>query len=738
VAAAGEAVTIGGADVLTANWSVHQGSIFRAATDKRFIQLFCDGRMMLEARWPNSPLDDLMDLKRAPAGPGTDYDKLADPNLPEGDFNGALVLIWPGARWYNHTRRVVDYVPGQSFRFDQTLRPAGEDTYNGPAAHRPQAGNPYVLFGCLAALDTPGEWYLDAEKATVYFSPPGGGSPAAHTVEVKQRDYAFDLSKLGHIELRGFRMFAAALDMADSHDCLVEDCQLRYVDHIREFAGGRVPAAKNVVTGKNNEWRRCGIAYAAGTALRMAGENNRLVNSIIHDADYLGTYQGALDLGQSVSAVVSHCSLFRAGRDIIQHHGSKRFRLEYNDLWRANMLNNDSGATYAWGTDGEGGVIAYNWSHDNVGDATVGIYLDNFCRNFLVHHNVVWNNSGNGITLNSDSLNNLVANNTLIRNERPFGTYTYSGKVPTQKGTRILNNLVIGRVRLNDPGEFVQGELAPEYHHNGAYPIGRDGVPTAGSGAIDGGIEIPGITDGYKGKAPDVGAYEMGAPYWRAGADWRDPEAPPPLPMDLSFQPRGPVTEKSMVTAGLELWLDANDAKTIETDAQGAVHVWRDKSGKGHDALPRDPARLVHLAPAAMNGRPVLRGDGTGSLRVGTIRTSQGPFTVFVVSQALSAGGPSWERLVGAWCGQGDDWVPPNWMIMRPGGEKPAAYPPRLFTETRPGGHVLDGLVLFGAPTTANQFLAADIAEVLLFDRALEFDESDAIEQCLTGKWGLK
>ena len=52
------------------------------------------------------------------------------------------MVFWPGARWSNCTRRVADYVPAKSFRFDQTFRPKDEDTYNGPGAHLPQPGNP--------------------------------------------------------------------------------------------------------------------------------------------------------------------------------------------------------------------------------------------------------------------------------------------------------------------------------------------------------------------------------------------------------------------------------------------------------------------------------------------------------------------------------------------------------------------------------------------------------------------
>ncbi|MBI2302037.1 MAG: right-handed parallel beta-helix repeat-containing protein [Armatimonadetes bacterium] len=539
-AAPGQTVTLSGADPLGAAWQPHAGRIFRAATDRRFIQLFVDGRMRLEARWPNSPHDDLMAMQREPAGEGTDYDQLCDPKLPPGDWSGALCLLWPGERWSNFTRRVLNYQPGRSFRFDRTFKPDKADPYHTSDPTKPRAGNPYVLFGCLAALDSPGEWFLDEPSGTLYLMPPGA-EPAQHRIEVKQRDLAFDLHGLGGIELHGLRIFAAAINMTDAHDCLVEDCRLRYPDHFREMDGYRVPATHNVVTGRNNEWRHCSIAYSASTAILLAGQDNRLVNSVVHDGDYLGTYQGTVDLRNAVGNAVLGCTVCRGGRDLIQHHGAKRIRIEHCDLFLACMLNNDSGATYAWGTDGEGSVIAWNWVHDNQGDSTNGIYLDNFDRNFIVHHNLVWNNQSCGIVLNSDSLDNLVANNTLLGNACTFGTFTYHDRVSTQKGTRVVNNLVLGRMRVDDPSTFVQGELAPLVEHNAMAAIDADAVPTADSAAVDAGVPIPGITDGFQGKAPDLGCYERGGERWTAGADWQDDPPLPVLPRALAFRPAPPV-----------------------------------------------------------------------------------------------------------------------------------------------------------------------------------------------------
>ena len=44
--------------------------------------------------------------------------------------------------------------------------------------------------------------------------------------------------------------------------------------------------------------------------------------------------------------------------------------------------------------------------------------------------------------------------------------------------------------------------------------------PKADSPLIDAGREIDGFTDDFKGKAPDIGAYEYGGKKWTAGITW--------------------------------------------------------------------------------------------------------------------------------------------------------------------------------------------------------------------------
>ncbi|NUQ65248.1 MAG: DUF1565 domain-containing protein, partial [Pirellulales bacterium] len=271
VGAPGERPLLSGADALTGIWQPHQGRIYKLQTDLKFIQLFVDGKMMPEARWPNTPPGELMTYNRAAAGEGTGYEVLAGKNLPTGDWNGGIVLLWPGSRWVSMTRRIADYQPGQSLRFDPTTEQKVKDKFHATDPYKPHAGNPYLLMGSLAGLDSPGEWFLDEKTSTVYLWTLDGNSPATHTVAVKERDYAADFSKRSFVELNGVDILGAGVNMADTQDCVLDDCCLRYVEHVRQWESGKLPPVRNVITGKGNEWRRCLIYGSATTGLQMAG-----------------------------------------------------------------------------------------------------------------------------------------------------------------------------------------------------------------------------------------------------------------------------------------------------------------------------------------------------------------------------------------------------------------------------------------------------------------------------------
>ena len=141
LAAPGEKVALSGTEPLRGVWQTYKGNIFALKTTLTFKQLFVNGKIMPEARWPNSPADDLMGYRRAVAGSGTGYEMLSDTNLPAGNWNGGIVLMWPGDSWTSNTRRMTDYQPGRSLRFARTTKPKKPDPYHARDPYLPREGN---------------------------------------------------------------------------------------------------------------------------------------------------------------------------------------------------------------------------------------------------------------------------------------------------------------------------------------------------------------------------------------------------------------------------------------------------------------------------------------------------------------------------------------------------------------------------------------------------------------------
>jgi hypothetical protein len=229
----GECVTVNGADVLTATWKPYQGSIYAADTSLRFIQLFANGQMLNEARWPNADPDDLVHMSLAKAGPNTTETTLEGPTLPAGDWTGAYVFSIPGQRWKSYTRKIEGY--------DQVKKVASwslpmRETPAEPAL-APRARDTYYVFGSLLALDSAGEWFQDPATGKVYLWAPGSVDPGTLKIEVKQRDYGFNLGARSYIDITGVRLFATSIRMLGASHCVVDGVHARYVSHLRETNG---------------------------------------------------------------------------------------------------------------------------------------------------------------------------------------------------------------------------------------------------------------------------------------------------------------------------------------------------------------------------------------------------------------------------------------------------------------------------------------------------------------------
>ena len=405
----GQTVTIAGTDSL-GGWSGNGGSVYQAAMPwdlgEGSNQVFVDGQMVNEARWPNSTPDVSHPVEATVAGysNGTLY----DPSITQGNgfWTGATITITPGDGWVAYTGVVSNSGPGW---LQVSLPPLyGIDT--------PVAGNNYFLSGKFEALDSPGEWYRDA-GGTLYLWDPASDNPAGHDIEVKHRQYGFDLSGVSDTTIQGINLFACTIhtDWASSNT-LINGITAAYVTQFNNiWASGWSPAGPYGIelNGGNSTIENSTIAFSAGDGVFVNAPNAHVTNNVIHDVDYSATDAAGIRILGS-NAVVGHNTIYNAGRDGINIQASP-VQVLNNVIHDFVLQTYDGAAIYAVRNNGQGSPIAYNTifnAHKNNYDGldATGIMLDNDSSNFVIHDNVTAN-VDSGLKANNTSYGEQIYNN---------------------------------------------------------------------------------------------------------------------------------------------------------------------------------------------------------------------------------------------------------------------------------------------------------------------------------------
>jgi autotransporter-associated beta strand protein len=523
----GESVTISGADVLpAASWTSHSGSIYKAPMSWNLgdgkNQVFVDGAMMNEARWPNTSLDvsrPTMALAASGSTSGSgaaSVGTITNSSLNQADdfWNGAVISIARGPEWVQFGETVTDSGPGWlSFSFNATTN-----------WYQPTAGNEFFLTGKFQTLDTATEWFRDS-TGTLYLWAPASDNPAGHLVEAKRRQFAFDLSNRSYIHLEGIQIVAATVNSnANSHHLVLDGLNASHVSHYTyqrytsHWTSAGVESSGIMLRGSDNELRNSRIAYSAGNGVLLLGARHKVFNNTIHDVNYAATDAAAIHTGNrygtSTDHEISYNTLTNAGRSLIVHRSLRRGNIHHNDMSYAGLQVNDLGATYCFGDDGQGTVIAYNRIHDIYTRAhPVGIYLDEGSSNYVVHHNVVWN-VGVALRLNGPAVNHQVYNNTLLGQD---GSLAHGFPAGGMSGTQVKNN-IFTKSAIFGTGAVQQNNLFSTTNPKFVNPTANDYRLQSSSPAIDAGQILAPYTDGFAGTRPDIGAHEYGRPQWKAGA----------------------------------------------------------------------------------------------------------------------------------------------------------------------------------------------------------------------------
>ncbi len=608
-AAKKNSVTITGCDPAL-NWKKKQGAVYYADVTMELgheNQVFADGAMMWEARWPNAGGSDpsrLLEFRSAGMHKGTKDFTIVNSYIPDRDWTGASAWVSTHKRWYSWTGKITAFEKGRVSIVNNSEK-AGN--------HVCKPKGRFYLFGSLAALDSENEWFYDQERKRLYVWMPGGKAPQ-ESVEIKTRMYGFDLRGRTDIALRDLNLFGTSIRTDEKSERMrIEGGRLLYVYHSNRAEEQYRSQAETgiVLKGREHQIKNCEIAFSSGNGLCLAGDNCRIVNNYIHDCNYIGAYCAPLSFLSGTGHVVSHNTITRSGRSVINTASMHGSLLQYNDICFAGYLTDDLGLTYGNGVDGGNSELRYNWFHDNLCDhAQFGIYFDHGCRNLIIHHNLVWN--VRDISMINNQYGNYIIyyHNTLVGakgDRKQSYQSSWAAKMAEDlHGCRLHNN-------LGTAGTRVQGDNLVMSHN--LWNVERsklenDRIPLPDSGAIDSGIIIKGINDDYQGKAPDCGAYEAGGVIWKAGHDFSNP--PKEINSDRSNAPhRNLLVNPDFYSEDFMGWEKAGDNIRIiferhsqwQNTEKVVMRGYSIEFGKGENAVKQKIAGLIPGATYEVMGK---------------------------------------------------------------------------------------------------------------------------------------
>lgn len=475
-------------------------------------QVFRNEKALTEARWPNTG-EDLFKPTLAVMDANTTPTTILDERLPNYDYTGAHVWIHAGANWRNWTTKIVDFDRG-SLRIENIAPGKGSTSW-----HVANEGEEFFVFGCKDALDADNEWFYDTEDRSLYIYRANGTNPG-NTVYIKKRMNAFDLRGKSHVQVKNIVIRGATIAM-DAQSSHIEMDGLKvynpYHSSQANIYFGQQTDKGIPIMGKNCVLKNSEVAYTSGCGVALYGENNQVINCYIHDTDYIGTYASCVQL-RGTRNVISHSTLRRSGRTVIDYAGMHKALIQYCDMSESGMLTSDLGLTYGNVIEGGNSEVRYNWLHDNLDDnLDMGLYYDHGTQNIISHHNVVWGVGFGALHINHYAYYHLVYNNTFSAEQHGFESAWGNKYPPDLHGCKFYNNIFSASASIT-ADNYEWGNNLIGYEHLGDHKYLPDGSP-----AIDRGIIIAGINEDFKGKAPDIGAYETNGPKWKVGHDFDNP-----------------------------------------------------------------------------------------------------------------------------------------------------------------------------------------------------------------------
>ncbi len=509
------------------NWSVYSGNVYKASVEMSLNEqnmIYFRGKDMDWARWPNNTDGNRFTIDAEVVDNGTES-QIQSNKIPNLDWSGGYVWYLGGHCGTSWTRPITSSSSGKiDFQaVDITKWPFNP---HNPTIVRNNNRGRFYLFGTLQALDNPGEWFYDSKQKTLYFQAPENVRPAATDVEYAARKEAINLSS-NYLVISGLTVFGGRVQIS-GNNCVVRNCNIVHgLETLDELNNTDAQIANGSINieGSNTLIENNLIEYGSANGIAMlyawkGSTANVVKNNIIRYFNSLGVHSNPIRSSCTETTVTGN-TIYSCGRDGIYVSGANS-EISWNDVSDCMLINNDGGVFYTVGNASpKNSVIHHNWFHDSYGPAyadgrAAGIYLDNDSKSYTVHHNVVWNITWSGVQMNWDNWNNNIFNNTLWNVGGAMANWL--------NGRTLIDNKIYNNYA--NAGEWVGNDFKANYIGAVSQFVSvenKNFMPVQGSILIDNGILIAGITDGYLGSQPDLGAYEFGGERWIPGVNWTEP-----------------------------------------------------------------------------------------------------------------------------------------------------------------------------------------------------------------------
>ncbi len=419
------------------NWSVYKGNIFKAETDFDIKNLFCNGKQLTLARYPNSGFLTVKEQSRDPKKGFKDNSL----NQPASYWNGSNVRIRTVNWAYEHS-------PVKSFS-------NGSVTFLNPMSYPVLSDWGYYLDNNLKELDTFNEWYFEKNKkngGTVYLISPSGSDPGNYIIEGSAFSYGiFSLNNIRNVIIRDLE-FRNQTEHGLSFSGNKTDIRIFNCT----FSGQLHFGITMVNNSDRCEISNCRFYDINGMGIYLLNAEQAIISENVFANIGMIPGYGITNSAFGMSGVVAlNCNstlitgnnFQNTGHDAINCIGHNNI-IEKNVITNSLLMLNDGAAIKSYGKNNLNTIWRNNFIFNVKGnlDATprgtqnvaMGVYLDEYCSNMNVSENTITGCAYSAINFYNECNNNIVRGNVCYGNQ--IGIFYYKGNNP------MVNNYTSGNV----------------------------------------------------------------------------------------------------------------------------------------------------------------------------------------------------------------------------------------------------------------------------------------------------